>query len=270
MGNCQKYFSVISESSQTQCACCRSPTDCQGHTDFPDKEMNEPSQLCHFLEAHEKNESQPHCYGEEKWEDVQREVASAAKSVWGLGSHSLANMYLKTWLYSLSHALLQSSPTGQTARQAGVDIEAQLPKEERRSCFQCLPFISSVPCQQLTTTKHVHHYQVWQPNWRKGILSPSWATLIWTCLTRQGGTCTSPGKEPWRKCTYSFVLHLLNVHSVPGTVLGTGDTRMTKIPKNPCSDGLQKHSPFLNNTHQQWSLNKWNCNKITRNPKIIL
>lgn len=104
----------------------------------------------------------------------------------------------------------------------------------------------------------------------KGILSPSWATLIWTCLTRQGGTCTSPGKEPWRKCTYSFVLHLLNVHSVPGTVLGTGDTRMTKIPKNPCSDGLQKHSPFLNNTHQQWSLNKWNCNKITRNPKIIL
>lgn len=79
MVNCQKYFSIISESSQILRACFRSPTDGQGHIDFPDKEMNEPSQLSHFLKAHEKNESQPHCYGEEKRGDVQREVASAAE-----------------------------------------------------------------------------------------------------------------------------------------------------------------------------------------------
>lgn len=79
MVNCQKYFSIISESSQILGACFRSPTAGQGHIDFPDKEMNEPSQLSHFLKAYEKNESQPHCYGEEKRGDVQREVASAAE-----------------------------------------------------------------------------------------------------------------------------------------------------------------------------------------------
>lgn len=96
-----------------------------------------------------------------------------------------------------------------------------------------------------------------------GILSLSWATLIWTYLTRQSGTCSSPERVPWRKCTYSFVPHLLNAQCA-STVRGPADTTINKIPKNPCSDWLWKHSPFLNNIHQQWSLNKWNCNKITR------
>lgn len=116
MVNCQKYFSIISESSQILRACFRSPTDGQGHTDFPDKEMNEPSQLSHFLQAHEKNESQPHCYGEEG-SCAERSGFCCWKN--GLGNHSLAYMYSEdTVILSIPclATVLTSRPNCQPAR----------------------------------------------------------------------------------------------------------------------------------------------------------
>lgn len=43
----------------------------------------------------------------------------------------------------------------------------------------------------------------------------------------------TPERVPWRKWTYSSGPHLMDAHSVPGTLLGTGDTAISKILKNP-------------------------------------
>lgn len=255
MVNCQKYFSIISESSQILGACFRAPTDGQGHIDFPDKEMNGASQLSHFLKAYKKNESQPHCQGEKKRGDVRREVASAAGRM-ASGTIPWHICVLKTRSDCLPMPCYSPHPEAKMPA-----IKAQPPKEEQKSRFQCLPFISSVPWQQATTTKCIIKCD--NQTGGKGILSPSWAALTWTYPTRQGGTCSSPERVPWRQCTYSFVPHLLNAPCARQCSSPT-DTTMNKIPKNPCSDRLCKHSPFLNNSQQQWSLNKWNFNKIIR------
>lgn len=87
-------------------------------------------------------------------------MASAAAGVWGLESHSSLQQIsiLRTLSPSLSQAVLLPSHTGQTARQAGLDTEAQPHREEQRGSFQSPPFISSVPWQPLTIPQHMQHY----------------------------------------------------------------------------------------------------------------
>lgn len=152
MVSCQKYSSIISESSQTRNVLAAGlPPTVKVATFLTRKWMSQPSwatssrlmKMTCSLTAMEKKEG-----------DVWTEVASAATGVWELGSHSSVNMYSQ----DTSHALLPPSHTGQTARQAGPDIEAQPHREEQRNHFQCPPFLSSVPWQPLTTAKHMRHY----------------------------------------------------------------------------------------------------------------
>lgn len=130
--------------------------------------MNEPSQLSHFLEAHEKNEpeAQPHCY--RRGGVMCREQQLLLWQVfWGWGAILQQISVLKTWPKSRSHALQPLSHTGQISRQedrrqAGPGIKAQLSTPS-------FHFLSP-----LATADHhrTQHYDFCRPNWRKGHPQP--------------------------------------------------------------------------------------------------
>lgn len=96
--------------------------------------MNEPSQLSHFPEAQEKNESQPCCYGRRG--GICREN--------GLGSRSLANMPSQDTVIQFTPCLathLTSRPNCQTCRPGHRGSHPMKPGATSA------PFISLVPWQ---------------------------------------------------------------------------------------------------------------------------
>lgn len=141
--------------------------------------MNEPSQLSHFLEAYEKNESQSHCLGAGRGERCREKLCWEK---WFLLLQGTREPLFGKYAFSrqscsLPHALLCTSPTGQTARR-DAGIKAQSPP---RSCFQHPQFPGNHQPPQNTFAV----INVDSQTRGKGILNPPRGTLIWTYLTLQ-------------------------------------------------------------------------------------
>lgn len=125
------------------------------------KEMNEPSQLSHFLEAHKKNEPQPHCYGEEERGICREKWFCCCRCLGGrepfFGKHVFSRHGEAVYPVPCYHCHLQAKlPDGPAWT-------------SRHSCFQHSPllfpqFSGNLRSPQNTCTIH---YYLWQPNWRK-------------------------------------------------------------------------------------------------------
>lgn len=174
-----------------------SPTDGQGHIDFPDKEMNEPSQLGHFLEVH-THTPQPHCSGEKRGE-----VASAAAGVW------IGEPFFSKYVFSRCGCPVYSMPCYHPHTQAKLpDRQAWTQRhsphrpqlsEEGRCCFQGPPFLSWVP---LATADHPSH-------WRKGHPQSLLGFSSLNLPNKKEGHLQLYRRRTWHKRTYSFI------HSTP-------------------------------------------------------
>lgn len=154
---CQKYFSIVSESSRTHDVLAAGlPLMVKVALTFLTRKWMSQASWAISWRLRKKTESQPHCYGQEKRSDVWREAASAAAGVSGLGSHSSANVYCQdTATEAVTYAWLPPSHTGQISRQenkrqAGLGIKAQLSTPS-------FHFLSSLA----TTDHHKTHAALW-------------------------------------------------------------------------------------------------------------
>lgn len=187
MASCQKYFSIISDSSQTHTMCLLQVSHWRSRSHrLSQKEMNEPSQLSHFLEAHKKNEPQPHCYGEEERGVCREKWFCCCRCLGGresfFGKHVFSRHGEAVYLVSCYHCHLQAKlPDGPAWT-------------SRHSCFQHSPllfpqFSGNLWSPQNTCTIFTFDSQTGG----KGTLDPSWSTLIQTyLLTRKSGIWSSP------------------------------------------------------------------------------
>lgn len=133
MASCQKYFSIISDSSQTHTMCLLQVSHWRSRSHrLSQKEMNEPSQLSHFLEAHKKNEPQPHCYGEEERGVCREKWFCCCRCLGGrepfFGKHVFSRHSEAVYLVSCYHCHLQPN------------CQMGLPGHRDTAVFSTLPF----------------------------------------------------------------------------------------------------------------------------------
>lgn len=200
MASCQKYFSIIRESSQTHNVLAAGlPLTVKVTSTFPKgNEWAKPAEPFPWGSQKEWT-SAPLLWRREEY--VERS-GSAAAGVWGAGSHSSANTYSQ-------ETVKQSIPclaTTVTYRpNCQIDLPGHRDTATRRSCFQHSPllfpqFSGNLRSPQNTCTIITFDSQTGG----KGTLGPSWSTLIQNyLLTRKSGTWSSPESTmAWEYHTY--------------------------------------------------------------------
>lgn len=224
--------------------------------------MNEPTQLSHFLEAYE-NDLQPHCYGKERGWCVDRSGFCCYRC---LGTRKpFFSKYVFSRHIPCPATTLTYRPNCQTGRprHRGTATQGRAKKPLSMPSF---PFFSSLATSDYRKT----HAALLTPSAKpeeKGTLSPSWATL--PVPTSQDTGRSSLEGVPRHRCSYSLVPCLRNAQCARHCCRCWGDHHEHST-QEALLWWLQKHSTLLNNSHQQWPPNQWHCNKITRNPKVIL
>lgn len=157
MGSCQKYFSIISESSQTHNVLAAGlPLPVKVTLTFLTRKWT--SQASWAISSRLRLLKRMDCSlaAVKKKGVVYREVASADTGVWGLGSHSSANMHPPDMILQSTYPVLLPP-----------HLQAKLPHRQpwtlrhshlkKRFPTPSL-LICSAPWQPQTSTKHVYHY----------------------------------------------------------------------------------------------------------------